>query len=331
VSPDITAADGHVYNKSSSANAKVAPTSGSTQSAEEQASNSATKLGGAAGFNEEDLDFVTIVDMHWGVTGVLLTAPVGQDRYGIPIDTYITCMKKPKVKRALAERGISLKSLEQASPNSTGELIPQQPDRSWRDASLTPAQLIVANTMLDLIDTRNDRKKLQDLGVSSSTYNNWLRQPEFQKYLRDRAESLIGASQHEAALAMIDKVKSGDPKMIEFFYEYTGKFSRRADTSVLSGAASGSLNSENVTSLIQSIIEIIVEEVDDPAVGARISDRMRGLISARNTANELVSSLNPSPINPLQPTPVIIPEVAQSREITPDIKALMDSGIGSDT
>jgi hypothetical protein len=198
-------------------------------------------------------------------------------------------MTKQYLLDALAERGITAK-------------IDLADAEQWRHATLTPEQLLVANTMLDLIDTRNDRKKLNDLGVSSAKYNAWLRQPEFRAYLQGRAESLLGASQHEALLALVDRVRSGDSKAIELYWEYTGKFIRNNS----SGNSIQGISSETVTGLVQSIIEIIVEEVEDPVLGARISDGMT-------------------------PERIIVPEIAPDRVITPEIEALMQQGVGSDT
>jgi hypothetical protein len=186
-----TAADGHKYHKSATANSTEAPTSGVTQTAAESTKAALTRL------SEVEIDFITVLDMHWGVTGELITAEQAEEKYRIPVGVFEQCMKKQYLLDALAERGITAK-------------IDLADAEQWRHATLTPEQLLVANTMLDLIDTRNDRKKLNDLGVSSAKYNAWLRQPEFRAYLQGRAESLLGASQHEALLALVDRVRSGD-------------------------------------------------------------------------------------------------------------------------
>lgn len=304
---NVTASDGHTYHKSATANATEAPTSGSTKSAAESTAESNT------GLSEEEIDFITVIDMHWGVHGELLTPEQAELVYSIPVDTFNDCWRSDLVKAALNERGISLKK---QLPDLAGDapIIPE-----WRRVNLTPEQLVTANVMCDLYDTRNDRKKLADLGVTSTRYNAWLRQPEFQKYLQGRAESLVQGALHEAGLALVDKVKSGDIKAIAYLHEYTGKFSLHVN----GDGTNGAVTAESVRTLIQSIIEIIVEEVDDSELGDRISQRIGGLITARTTANALVNSLGEEAIR--------VPEIATGRVITPEIETLMNSGVGSDT
>lgn len=298
----VTGQSGAEYHKSASANATEAPTSGSTQSAAQSTKAALVRL------TEVEIDFVTMLDMHWGTTGELLSSEQALERFGLPVGVYNQCMTKQYVLDALAERGVTARI-------EVAEL------ENWRHATLTPEQLLVANTMLDLIDTRNDRKKLNDLGVTTARYNNWLRQPEFRAYLQGRAESLIGASQHEALLALVDRMRSGDTKAIELYWEYTGKFIKSGGNS--GGSSTGAISAETVTGLVQSIIEIIVEEVDDPILGARISDRLGKLIQARSAATQLVNGMTPER--------VIVPEIMPDREITPEIEALMNAGVGSDT
>lgn len=289
----VVAEDGHVYSKSSSANATVAPTSGITQGAAEQVAAKAGKL------SEEELDFVTLVDMYWGTQGELMSPAVGVEK-GIPEADYYRLIGQQAVIEALTERGVSF--------NAINEELPE-----WRRGTLTPIQLIVANVMLDLTDTRNDRKKLQDLNIHGHTWNAWLRQPEFRNYLQARAESLFNASHHEAYLSLVDKVRSGDINAIKLYWEFTGKFTSKAD-----GGAG--LTADSARQLIQSIIEIIIEEVDDPEVGAKIAERLKGLMVARQTADSLISAPTV--------TQVTQPEVMPDREITPEIEAMMYTGVG---
>lgn len=298
----VTAADGHTYNKSASANATVAPTSGSTKSASEQSIAAANDIG------EIELDFITIVDMHWGMTGELLTNTVASEEYNIPANIYNNCMINGAVKAALLERGVDIRRAP------VGDLTDGISDE-WRSTGLTPTQLLVVNTILDLNDSRSDRKKLQDLGVDTKTYQAWLLDDKFSEYARRRTEQMFGKSQHEAHLAIIDGMRRGNPKMTELYLEMTGKFSRRPE------GPQGAFTQESAANLIAQIIEIIVEEVEDASTGARIGDRIRTLTQSRAIANELVAA---------HVEPIIIPEIAPGRELTDEIKTLMKHGVGAD-
>lgn len=300
-SSKVTAADGHTYNKSATANATVAPTSGSTQSANQQAANQAASIG------ETELDFITILDMHWGMTGELLNPEQALELYKMPIDTFNQCFKNEAVRAALLERGLDIRS------TPVGDITDGVPDE-WRATGLTPTQLLVVNTMLDLNDSRSDRKKLQDLGIDTKTYQAWLLDDKFSNYARRRTEQMFGKSQHEAHLAIIDGMRRGNPKMTELYLEMTGKFSRRPE-----GPAN--FTADTAAQLIGQIIEIIVEEVDDAETGARIGDRIRTLTQSRNMANELVQAYV---------EPIIIPEIAPGRILTDEIKSLMKHGVGAD-
>lgn len=92
------------------------------------------------------------------------------------------------------------------------------------DTLLTPEQLAAANTLLDLRDNRSQKKKLQDLNISTTKFEAWLRDTNFQTYIRTKAENMLGDNQHEAHAALLDKVRAGDMKAIQYYNEVTGRY-----------------------------------------------------------------------------------------------------------
>ena len=164
--------------------------------------------------NEKEHQFCTFMLQHYLVTGAILSAEAALENFGLPVGTYTACIQNPEVVAALEERGI----------------IFQRLGSDWSSQSLTAIQLIVANSMLDLVDTRSQKKKLQDLGVSTHTYDAWLRDPVFKEYLMTRAENLLGDNGHEAHLALLDKVRSGDTKAITLYYELTGRYVKETNS-----------------------------------------------------------------------------------------------------
>jgi hypothetical protein len=124
---------------------------------------------------------------------------------------------------------------------------------------------------------------------------------------------MLGENQHEAHLALLDKVRMGDIKAIELYYEYQNIYTRTSASQVNAQQVA-----VDVQNLIVSIIEIITDEVDDFQVAARIGDRMRGLISARTIASELVNThvgADGSVIH--QPT------VVKAPTLTPELRQLI--------
>lgn len=286
----ITAKDGHEYHKSATANATVAPTNEHTL-----ANAAKTK-----GLKPEEQEFVTLIHYEFGLTGKIEVSRIAGE-YGYSKEEFSNLFKREAVQRALTERGIPRRLLQ---INEEGSPVGNQA----KQAKLTPVQLIVANTMLDLADTRSTKKKLQDLGCTTATYQMWLRDEHFSSYLRERAESLVGDIQHEAMLALVDRVSSGDLKAIQYYHELTGRY-------VQQSSSNQSSSSHDLQSMIVRIIEIIIDEVDDPQTALRISDRLKGLVTGAQVAGILPS--------------IETPEVV-TREVTPEIQELMNRGVGYD-
>lgn len=293
----VVGKDGKTYHKSASANATVAPTNQATI-------DNVTK---SKGLSAEELDLVTSVHWWYGLKGELPSLEVLKNELFFTEEQLHNGINNPTCRAALEERGIKLTSKWLIELGHT----PVNPDPK---SPLTPLQLVVANMMMDLTDTRSDRKKLQDAGVKTSTYQMWLRDPAYKEYLRERAEGLVGDVQHEALLSLVDRVRSGDLSAIKYYHEFTGRFVEQKAAASSGGGSIGDLQR-----IIVSIVEIIVDEVDDPQVAARISDRLKGLI----TGNQLAGVL---PTN--EPDVIVQPEIAQNRVITPELQGLMERGLG---
>lgn len=249
---------------------------------------------------EDQLDFVTIVDQHWNLHGIMLTEVRANVDWGYSSQQYEHYVNSPFVVAALKERGIEVQkelSRTLAEPESVEEK---------RAKSLSPLQLVVANSLLDLTDQRSDKKKLQDLGVSTAVYQRWLRDKNFADYLNTVSENLLSSSQHEASLALRDKVKAGDLPSIKFYMEYTERFTSKAD--------SGGTSEKDVTGLLVRILEIVIEECDGETA-MRISERMKEATQIHSMAVNLQEH-------------IIVPEVAPMRIMTGEIKELMDKTSG---
>lgn len=283
----VTAADGHTYDKSSTANASVAPTNQATLDKVQQKHLTA-----------EHIQFVTIVDYEFNLGR--LTDDRLKEEYGYKKSELEEYYSNELVVTALAERGIDVSKLR----------APVE-----KHAKLSPIQLIVANRLLDLTDSRSDKKKLQDSGVTTLQYTAWLADPEFTGYMRERAESLLGSSQHEILLALMDKVKARDTSAIKLALEVTGRH-----VSQTSSNGSGP-SQHDVSNLITRVVEIIIDEVEDQPTAMRIAERLQGLVIGAQVAGTMAMPVKPE---------VVVPEIAQAREMTNEVRAMMDKGLGYD-
>lgn len=119
---------------------------------------------------------------------------------------------------------------------------------------LSPEQLAVANSMLNLADRRSNRKKLDDFGISAAVYANWKKDPIYNAYLRQRSESMLGDAVSDVHLALIEAASNGDVSAMKLFYEITGRHT------------AGSQQDVNVKTMLVTVIESVQKHVQDPAL-----------------------------------------------------------------
>lgn len=311
----VQAKDGHFYTVSSTARATVAPTNQHTLDKAEKTD----------GLNPDQANFVTNYEYEYRTVSAEERSKPSytpfdalQKEYNYTLPEIHEFLRNKEVQKTLTKRGLTYPAPYIATPNKPpGKLAHKRP-------KLSGIQLVVANTLLDLTDTRPIKKKLQDLGISTYQYANWLKKPEFNNYLRQNAEGMLGENQHEAVLALLDRVSSGDLRAIEYYHEITGRFVKQS-------ARAGNNTSVDLSNIIVRIIEIINDEVHDPEVAARISDKLKGLAAGMSFANQLGGNdTPPSAVGEVAKPAIETPEIAAPREITPAVQALMDQGLGYD-
>jgi len=202
------------------------------------------------------------------------------------INVYRRAYKKSDFREALEERGIPLYNL--GDPES-GSYV------------LTPNQLVAANVMLDLRDNRSQKKKLQELGIPTQTWEAWLRDPAFQHYIRTRAENILGDNIHESHLALVDRVRSGDVAAIKYFNEITGRYVP---------AATGQVD---VAQVLMRVLEVIQRFVLDPATQSLIADELLTI------ASEVGVKPRGGTVSPIRPIKTIeaLPEETLTKQLPP--------------
>ncbi len=205
--------------------------------------------------SNEEYDLLNYFEQFWFTEGKLPTKDFIVTECLVDEGFYTRAIKKREFREGLVSRGIPLRELP-ASGDSTAAM---------NGRGLSEQQLTVANMMLDLLDTRSQKKKLADAGVSSAVYQSWLRDPTYQSYIRARSENLLGDNQHEAHLALVDRVRSGDVSAIKYFNELTGRYVPNAKNNV------------DIRLVLVRVMEAIQKHVSNPAEQEAIANDLLAL------------------------------------------------------
>jgi len=153
-----------------------------------------------------------------------------------------------------------------------------RPDAGVGLQVLTEQQMAVANVLLDVLDSRSRIKKLTEMGISTGTYNLWLRDPVYRQYCLDRAESLLIENQPVAHMSLINRVNQGDLGAVKYFNAMTGRYREREKAQV-----EVNVNNNFGNDKLIAIVEIIQTHVKDPAVLEAIATDILALQAADGT------------------------------------------------
>lgn len=288
--------------------ATVAPTNENTHT---QLEDKVT--GKKEGLTEEELDFVNLVDQYFATKGKLLDRATAVQDLFFKGDEFDELLGAENIQAALVERGVLTRGKRLLRGGKVTDGVTEtklQPDLTWQQGVLSPLQLLAANSMLDLIDTRSQKKKLQDLGIPTGTYNKWLADPVFSQYLQDVAERMLGNHQHEAHLALLDKVGMGDVSAIKYYNELQGRF-----TEAKAGPGGSGSNIGDVKSLLIKIFEVLQEEITDPELLVRIGERFNSMQQHQQAANNMVNAMTDD---------IVMPEIAKRRELSPKLAQMLE-------
>lgn len=233
----------------------------------------------------EEEEFLNFLEQYWYTYGQIPSQERAAE-LGITKELWQSSFENSEFRKQCLDRGISLRGLKlEQSP--VGEPL-------WRQQMLTEEQLTVANVLLDITDTRSSKKKLQDLGISTAKYQSFLKDPTYQEYVKQRAENMLGDNQHEAHIALIDRVRSGDMSAIKYFNEITGRYvPSRGEADV------------NVAMILMRVIDIIQRYVKDPMIQESIAQEFLVLSEPVRTVQAAVEAApappEPTPVTPIDP------------------------------
>lgn len=211
----------------------------------------------AKALTSREHEVLHFIEQEWLLHGAIPTTAETERRGVSDGPYYRKCLNNADFRHALIVRGISVQGL----PGEKGDL----------KGVLTPEQLVAANTMLDLRDNRSQKKKLTELGITTSKWEGWLRDPVFQNYLRQRSENLLPDNLHESHLALLDRVRSGDVTAIKYLNEITGRYVPNATDKV------------DVNAILARVLEVIQRHVTNPDQLLAIAKEFEALSTIKRT------------------------------------------------
>jgi len=151
------------------------------------------------------------------------------------------------------------------NPDPIDELHPKYP--------LSAEQLAAVNVLLDFNDSRSQAAKLRSLGIPTVKYNNWLRNPHFQEYIRFRAEYLLNNTGHEAHVALMRNIQRGNQRSIEYYNEMIGRYNPRIQ------------EDRNITLILVRLVEVIQRHIKDPEVLRAIAADFNDILPSDDLSN----------------------------------------------
>lgn len=201
-------------------------------------------------FNEKERQIIGYIESQWFLRGSRPTPQELAEKFQMTQQSIGTFLEREEVKASLTSRGIA--------PIEANDL--------------TADQIRVINLILNLSDTRSERKKLADENISARTWEGWKKNPKVRAYMQARAEDILGAAIPDAHLALVDRVRTGDISALKFYYEMTGRYT-------------GQNQGLDPKILLSKVFDIITRHVQNPIVLEAIAADFRLLAGLDQTAS----------------------------------------------
>lgn len=195
------------------------------------------------------MEMVHFIERHHAMLGEPPSDNVMRQRYDITEDELREFKTHPLVLKSMKYRGINYPS--------RGEL-------------LSDRQMHAIATMTNYVDKRSDEKKLRDMGITSREWSQWMLDEEFQKYLNERSERMLIASQHQAHLGLVKGARNGNVAAVKLYNEMTGRYNPDQE------------NNLNVRILLGSFIEVLQRHIKDPVIMHAIATEMMNVASRQS-------------------------------------------------
>lgn len=135
---------------------------------------------------------------------------------------------------------------EAKNPGGVGVEAP----KLMQKADLDTVKRTAISYILDYHDKRPIRVKLKDLGVTTTQYNDWLKEERFHTLLKRELDARFKNVDIDAQLGLSRLVLDGDLNAIKYYYEFTGKYRPSTETNV------------NITVVLAKLMDVLVRHLD---------------------------------------------------------------------
>lgn len=122
---------------------------------------------------------------------------------------------------------------------------------------LSEQQLAAILTVANLTMPGTTANKLKTIGVTTTQWNAWKRDPKFIKFLHSQLNHDFDTSLDRAYSGILRAVDKGDPRAVQLYMELTGRQTSEVE--------------RNYKMLVSKLIECVTRNVKDPAVLQRIA------------------------------------------------------------
>lgn len=142
-------------------------------------------------------------------------------------------------------------------------------------AGLTATQIAVITT-LTFPDGRSLPSKLKKHKIPWVTFQGWLKQPKFLEHLKLTAEQALTAAETFALIQLVNQASSGQAKAMDTVLAMTGRWDPANRKQV------------DAQKMVTVILQVLDEEISDPALKAKIGNRLSLLSSSAAMAESPV-------------------------------------------
>lgn len=132
-----------------------------------------------------------------------------------------------------------------------------------------PIQIAAVNMMVNAYDKRSLRQKAESLGIKVQTWNAWMRQPSFRKYVSIRTEELLKGLDVVADVSLAQLVEERDLGAIKFYKELQGIYNPRIQVDF------------NLQAVLVQVVDIITRHVHDPRALEAIADEIQVVLTGK--------------------------------------------------
>lgn len=206
------------------------------------------------------LDVLTFIEQHFHqFNGTLPLSSTLEDRF--PTLDIDKLMQHGTFRLSLINRGIEppvgpYKDIGQSSA------LPKE---------LTNEQLAAAISITNFEDKRSRASKLRELGITTSQWMGWLKQPKFRDYLLNLSGTNLENASYVANENLVKAMDRGDINAIKFYNEITGRWTPQS-----SGEAK---QSQNIRTVLARVVEAIQRHVHDPEILRAIGEDFEAILN----------------------------------------------------